>query len=126
MRLIILMLIFLLSATIKNESKVSWYGPGFHGNTTANGETYNQNSLTAASPTLPFNTKVKVTNLKNGKSVIVRINDRGPYKMDEGGSTIFPLEPHPTRRFDLSKKAFSTIANLETGIISVRYRVIPN
>lgn len=57
----------------------SWYGPTFHGKSTANGETYDQNELTAAHKTLPFNTVVKVTNLENGKSVTVRINDRGPY-----------------------------------------------
>lgn len=57
----------------------SWYGPNFHGKSTANGETYDQNELTAAHKTLPFNTVVKVTNLENGKSVAVRINDRGPY-----------------------------------------------
>ena len=57
----------------------SWYGPTFHGKSTANGETYDQNELTAAHKTLPFNTVVKVTNLENGKTVTVRINDRGPY-----------------------------------------------
>ncbi|HAC14758.1 MAG TPA: septal ring lytic transglycosylase RlpA family lipoprotein, partial [Bacteroidetes bacterium] len=57
----------------------SWYGPNFHGKHTANGEVYNQYELTAAHKTLPFNTVVKVTNLDNGKSVTVRINDRGPY-----------------------------------------------
>ena len=57
----------------------SWYGPGFHGRRTANGERFNQNALTAAHKTLPFGTKVKVTNLRNGQSVVVRINDRGPY-----------------------------------------------
>lgn len=57
----------------------SWYGPGFHGRRTANGERFNQNALTAAHKTLPFGTKVKVTNLRNGQSVVVRINDRGPF-----------------------------------------------
>jgi len=57
----------------------SWYGPGFHGKRTANGETFNTNDLTAAHKTLPFGTKVRVTNEKTGKSVVVRINDRGPY-----------------------------------------------
>lgn len=57
----------------------SWYGPGFHGRRTANGERYNQHELTAAHRYLPFGTKVRVTNLKNGRSVTVRINDRGPY-----------------------------------------------
>ncbi|WP_207779239.1 septal ring lytic transglycosylase RlpA family protein [Zavarzinia aquatilis] len=57
----------------------SWYGPGFHGRRTANGEKFNQNELTAAHKTLPFNTRVRVTSVSNGRSVIVTINDRGPY-----------------------------------------------
>lgn len=59
--------------------EASWYGPGFHGRKTANGEKYNQRALTAAHPTLPLGTSVKVTNLENDKSVVVRINDRGPF-----------------------------------------------
>jgi peptidoglycan lytic transglycosylase len=57
----------------------SWYGPGFHGKKTANGERFNTNDLTAAHKTLPFGTKVRITNERTGKSVVVRINDRGPY-----------------------------------------------
>ena len=57
----------------------SWYGPGFHGKPTASGEPFNTNELTAAHKTLPFGTKVRVTNERTGKSVVVRINDRGPY-----------------------------------------------
>ncbi len=57
----------------------SWYGSDFHGRRTANGETYDMNALTAAHPTLPMPTIVRVTNLDNGRSVIVRINDRGPF-----------------------------------------------
>lgn len=57
----------------------SWYGPGFHGRRTANGERYNQNSFTAAHKSLPFGTQVLVTNLVTGRSVMVRINDRGPF-----------------------------------------------
>ena len=62
------------------RGEASYYGPGFHGKTTANGERFNMHALTAAHKTLPFNTRVRVVNLDNGKSVIVRINDRGPYK----------------------------------------------
>jgi rare lipoprotein A len=58
----------------------SWYGPGFHGQRTANGERYDMDLLTAAHPTLPFGTLVEVRNLENGKSVTVRINDRGPFE----------------------------------------------
>lgn len=61
------------------KGKASWYGGRWHGRKTANGERYNQNTLTAAHKKLPFGTKVKVTNLRNGKSVVVRINNRGPY-----------------------------------------------
>ncbi len=61
------------------RGKASWYGPGFHGRLTANGERFNTNAFTAAHKTLPFGTNVKVTNNKTGRSVVVRINDRGPY-----------------------------------------------
>lgn len=61
------------------EGIASWYGPGFHGKTTANGERYNQYAMTAAHKILPLGTEVRVTHLENGKSVIVRINDRGPF-----------------------------------------------
>lgn len=57
----------------------SWYGPGFHGRTTANGETYDQWAMTAAHKTLPFGTRLQVTNVANGRTVEVRINDRGPF-----------------------------------------------
>ena len=61
------------------SGRASWYGPGFHGRRTASGERFNTNELTAAHRTLPFGTKVRVVNKKTGKSVVVRINDRGPY-----------------------------------------------
>ncbi len=61
------------------EGWATWYGPGFHGNTTACGEVFNMYALTAAHPSLPCGTRVRVTNLSNGLSVTVRINDRGPY-----------------------------------------------
>ena len=61
------------------SGKASWYGPGFHGRRTASGETFNTNDLTAAHRTLPFGTRVRVVNKKTGRSVVVRINDRGPY-----------------------------------------------
>lgn len=57
----------------------SWYGPNFHAKKTSNGETYNMYAMTAAHKTLPMNTMVKVNNLENGKSTVVRINDRGPF-----------------------------------------------
>lgn len=61
------------------EGIASWYGPGFQGRKTANGERFNTHEMTAAHKTLPFNTLVKVTNLDNGSTVVVRINDRGPF-----------------------------------------------
>lgn len=67
------------SGKVLQSGQASWYGPGFHGKRTASGETFNTNELTAAHRTLPFGTKVKVVNKKTGRSVIVRINDRGPY-----------------------------------------------
>jgi rare lipoprotein A len=69
------------------EGLAVWYGPGFHGKRTASGEIYDMHALTAAHPTLPFGTRVRVTNPKNGRSVVVRINDRGPF----GGRYIIDL-----------------------------------
>lgn len=88
----------------------SWYGPTFHGRTTANGEIFNKDGLTAAHRTLPFNTKVLVTNLKNNKSVIVRINDRGPYI--EG------------RVIDLSEESAHRIDSKLQGIAYVKLLVL--
>lgn len=64
--------------THKEVGEASWYGPGFQGRETANGETFDQKAMTAAHPTLPMGTKAMVTNLDNGKKVKVTINDRGP------------------------------------------------
>jgi rare lipoprotein A len=75
----------------------SWYGHKFHGKTTANGETYNMDDFTAAHRTLPFNTVVRVTNQVNGKTVDVRINDRGPYV----GDRIIDLSMRAAREIDM-------------------------
>lgn len=88
----------------------SWYGPGFHGRTTANGETFNQDALTAAHKTLPFGTQVRVTNESNGESVVVRINDRGPYAHG--------------REIDLSRGAAAEIGLLGSGVGRVRIEVL--
>jgi rare lipoprotein A len=61
------------------KGAASWYGPGFHGKRTANGERFNTHALTAAHKSLPFGTEVRVTNERTGRSVVVRINNRGPY-----------------------------------------------
>lgn len=69
---------FRVGQTLFGEA--SYYGPGFHGNLTANGEVYDQNALTCAHKTLPFDTELRVTLLNTRKSIVVRVNDRGPYK----------------------------------------------
>lgn len=98
-----------LSTTV---GKASYYGPNFHlRSRTASGELMNMHALTAAHPNLPFGTQVKVTNLGNGKSVIVRINDRGPY--------------HGARIIDLSLGAFRRIAQPGKGTIQVKLMVVP-
>ena len=88
----------------------SFYGGKWHGRKTANGEIFNTNSLTAAHKTLPFNTRVKVTNLSNGKSVIVRINNRGPYIKG--------------RIIDLSTAAFTSIESRNKGITRVKLEIV--
>lgn len=67
------------TAQAGQKGAASWYGPGFHGRQTASGERFNTHAFTAAHKTLPFGSRVKVTNEKNGRAVVVRINDRGPY-----------------------------------------------
>ena len=88
----------------------SWYGPGFHGKKTSNGETYDQNGLTAAHKTLPMNTILKVTNLNNNRQVTVRVNDRGPFVNN--------------RIIDLSKGAASKIDMIASGTAPVRLEVM--
>jgi rare lipoprotein A len=61
------------------RGQASWYGPGFHGRSTASGERFNSAAMTAAHRSLPFGTKLRVVNEKNGRSVVVRVNDRGPF-----------------------------------------------
>jgi rare lipoprotein A len=82
--------------------RASWYGPRFHGKTTANGEIYDQTALTAAHKSLKFGTILKVTNPRSNKSVIVRINDRGPYI--------------PGRQLDLSKAAAEQLDVIKNGV----------
>lgn len=104
--------------------QASYYGERWNGRKTANGEIFDCSQLTCASPTLPFNTKLLVTNLDNNLSVIVRVNDRGPFKMDSLGKAIWPLEPHPRRVLDLSKKSFSQIGDINKGILNIKYEVV--
>lgn len=88
----------------------SYYGNEFHGRKTANGERFDQGKLTAAHRTMPFGTRVKVTNTQNGRSVVVRVNDRGPFVKG--------------RIIDLSSSAFKSIASINAGVVPVRVQVI--
>ncbi len=90
----------------------TWYGPGFHGRKTASGEIFNQNAMTAAHKTLPLGTKVRVTNLNNNKTIVVRINDRGPFAK--------------TKIIDLSRKAGDIIGIRRAGIAPMRVQAIDN
>lgn len=83
----------------------SWYGSRFHGKKTSNGEKFDRKELTAAHKFLPFNTKVLVTNLKNKKSVIVRINDRGPFV----GNRIIDLSEEAADKIDVRKEGVAYI-----------------
>ena len=88
----------------------SFYGGKWHGRKTANGEIFDTYKLTAAHKTLSFGTRVRVTNLSNGKSVIVRINNRGPYSKG--------------RVIDLSQAAFSKIENMSKGVTKVKLEIV--
>jgi rare lipoprotein A len=90
--------------------KASYYSPKLHGRSTASGEPYNKGKLTAAHKKLPFGARVEVTNLSNGKTVVVRINDRGPFVKG--------------RIIDLSGAAFKRIASLKAGVVDVKIRVL--
>ena len=88
----------------------SYYADDFHGKKTANGEIFDMNQLSAAHRSLPFGTKLKVVNLKNRKSIIVRINDRGPFNYD--------------RMIDLSKKAAEMLGFINQGIAEVECEIV--
>jgi rare lipoprotein A len=90
--------------------KASWYGRKFQGRRTANGERFDRRQLTAAHPTLPLDTMVKVTNLRNGRTVEVRVNDRGPH--------------HKGRVIDLSAKAAEELGIKSRGVALVRIEVV--
>jgi rare lipoprotein A len=95
----------------KEVGEASWYGPGFQGQETASGETFDQKEMTAAHPTLPIGTKAEVTNLENKKKVEVRINDRGPYAED--------------RVIDLSGAAAKKLDIKEDGTARVKIEAKP-
>lgn len=97
-----------VGATERGEA--SWYGPDHQGRRTSSGEPFDMHKLTAAHPTLPLGTQLLVTNLRNGRSVQVRVNDRGPGK--------------PGRIVDLSYAAAEALGYLQAGLIPVRIRVL--
>jgi rare lipoprotein A len=92
------------------EGMASWYGDDFHGRLTANGEVFDMMSLTAAHPTLPIPSYARVTNIRNGKSLIVRVNDRGPY--------------HGNRLIDVSNKAAELLEFRSNGVARVRVEYV--
>lgn len=101
----------LLSATEYTQTGIaSWYGKKFNGQTTASGEIYNMYELTAAHKTLPLPSYVRVTNLENGRQVIVRVNDRGPF--------------HPNRIIDLSYAAAVQLGMIDEGTARVRIKAL--
>jgi rare lipoprotein A (peptidoglycan hydrolase) len=91
---------------VEQRGEASFYGPGFHGKKTATGERFDQNNLTAAHPTLPLGSEATVTNLENGNSVDVRINDRGPYVKG--------------RDIDVSKRAAEELGMTKDGVAPVK------
>lgn len=93
-----------------STGQASWYGPGFFGNRTANGEVYRPGTMTAAHRTLPFGTRVRVTNLNNGRVAVVRINDRGPF--------------HGSRVIDLGHGAASELGVVSSGLARVKLEVL--
>ena len=97
---------------LRLEGIASYYADEFDGRPTSNGETYDMHALTAAHRTLPFNTRVRVTNLSNGKSVVVRINDRGPFVSD--------------RIIDLSYGAAEEISMVGPGTARVTLEILPD
>ena len=98
------------SKGFEQQGPASWYGNPFHGRKTANGETYNMNEMTAAHKELPLGTRVEVTNLSNGRKVVVRINDRGPF--------------HGNRVLDLSRAAAQELGTLNAGVAQVQIRAL--
>lgn len=103
--------VFMASAAIAcTKTTASWYGPGFHGRTTASGERFNQNAMTVAHRTLPFGSMLIVRNVQNGRSVQVRVNDRGPFVRG--------------RTLDLSRAAAAKLGMINRGVARVCYEVL--
>src|SRR5688572_7299960 len=87
------------------KGTASWYGTKYHGRKSSNGEVYNKTNLTAAHPSLPFGTQVKVTNLSNNQSVVVRITDRGPFK----GHRLIDLSEAAARKIDMIRSGTAVV-----------------
>ena len=98
------------SAQDSETGKASYYADKFQDRKTASGELYHKDLLTAAHRTIPFGTKVKVTNLQNGKTVVVKINDRGPFIKG--------------RIIDVSRKAMESLGGLSKGVIDVKIEIV--
>jgi rare lipoprotein A len=94
----------------RQRGLASWYGPGFYGETTAGGTVYTGGGMTAAHPRFPFGTRVRVTNLENGRRVVVVIDDRGPFVHG--------------RIIDLSEAAAARLGMLDAGVVRVRLKVL--
>ncbi len=99
-----------LSAAEAETGEASWYGPGFHGRLTANGEVFDKEALTAAHRTLPFGTVVRVRNLDNGREAVLRINDRGPFARG--------------RILDVSEAGARVLGMVESGTARVRIEIL--
>src|SRR5262249_50386623 len=98
------------NAGYQAEGLASWYGEDFHGRLTANGEVYDMTAISAAHPTLPMPCYARVTNMRNGRSIIVRVNDRGPY--------------HPNRVIDVSVRAAKLLRFYDSGLAQVRVEYV--
>ena len=98
----------------------SWYGPGFHGRRTANGEIFDMYQPSAASRTLKFGTLLFLVNPRNGRSLLVRINDRGPYDPRQ----LPELKPHPRRDLDLSWQAANMLGITRQGVARLQVRQV--
>ncbi len=96
----------------EQEGVASWYGTDFHGRPTANGEVYNMYDLTAAHPTLPLPSLVRVTNLENGRSAVVRVNDRGPFVKNR----IIDLSKQAARALDFERKGTARVRVTYMGL----------
>ena len=111
-----LLVLFVISCGSRNASNsyrtttVSYYADRFSSKPTSSGEIYRHSRLTASNKTLAFGTRVEIVNVKNEKSVIITVNDRGPL--------------NPSREFDLSQAAFKKITTLNEGIAKVKYRIL--